>query len=110
MRVLFPSSSTGTSRRDDSRVVITANLCTEILDSRGFDSSRILIVRGGILMSIGDAPGILSKRIPAVGMILAGRWDAVSPSWSRAGAFAGQQGPEAGPRRCGASGGALRPR
>ena len=36
----------------------TANLCTKILDFRGFDSSRILISRGGILMSIGDFPEI----------------------------------------------------
>ena len=34
----------------------TANLCTKILDFRGFDSSIILIVRGGILMSIGNLP------------------------------------------------------
>ena len=31
----------------------TANLRTKILDRRGFDSSTILSVRGGILMSIG---------------------------------------------------------
>ena len=40
------------------RVLSTANLRTKILDFRGFDSSRILIVRGGILMSIGDFPEI----------------------------------------------------
>ena len=31
-----------------------ANLRTEILDLRGFESSRILNLRGGILMSIGN--------------------------------------------------------
>ena len=33
----------------------TANLSTKILDSRGFDSSRILVLRGGILMTIGNS-------------------------------------------------------
>ena len=33
-----------------------ANLRTRILDSRGFDSSIILILRGGILMSINEFP------------------------------------------------------
>ena len=32
----------------------TANLRTKIRDFRGFDSSRILIFRGGIIMSIGN--------------------------------------------------------
>ena len=35
-----------------------ANLPAKILDFRGFDSSRVLILRGGILMSIGDFPEI----------------------------------------------------
>ena len=35
---------------------ITANLRTKILDFRGFDSSIILMSRGGILMSIGHFP------------------------------------------------------
>ena len=34
----------------------TANLRIKILDFRGFDPSRILILRGGILMSIGNFP------------------------------------------------------
>ena len=54
-------------RREDA-----ANLCTEILDFRGFDSSRILILRGGTLMSIRDSPEIWSQRI-LVGIILVGR-------------------------------------
>ena len=39
----------------------TANLPTNIVDFRGFDSSMILILRGGILMSIGDFPESLSR-------------------------------------------------
>ena len=50
----------------------TANLRTKILDFRGFDSGRILISRGGILMSVGDFPEVLSQRI-LVGIILVGR-------------------------------------
>ena len=50
----------------------TANLRAKILDFRGFDSSRILVLRGGILMSIGNFPVILSQVI-LVGMILVGR-------------------------------------
>ena len=34
----------------------TAKLRTKILDFRGFDSSIILLLRGGILMSIGNIP------------------------------------------------------
>ena len=48
-----------------------ANLRSNILDFRGFDSSRILIPGGGILMSIGNFPEILSQRI-LVGIILVG--------------------------------------
>ena len=40
-----------------------ANLRTKILDVRGFDSSIILISRGGILMSIGNSPEMLSQAI-----------------------------------------------
>ena len=40
----------------------TANLRTKILDFRRFDSNRILIVRGGILGSIGDFPEIPNQR------------------------------------------------
>ena len=50
----------------------TASLRTEILDFRGFDSGRILNSRGGILMSIGDFPEMLSQQI-YVGIILVGR-------------------------------------
>ena len=47
----------------------TANLPTKILDSRGFDSSIILILRGGILMPIGNLLEMLSQGI-LVGIIL----------------------------------------
>ena len=42
-----------------------SNLRTEIMDFGGFDSSRILILRGGILMSIGNFPESLSQAILA---------------------------------------------
>ena len=42
------------------------------MDLRGFDSSRILMLRGGILMSIGNFLESLSQAI-LVGIILAGR-------------------------------------
>ena len=51
---------------------VTANLRTKILDFRGFDSSIILIIRGGILMTIGDFPENLSQAILA-GIMLVGR-------------------------------------
>ena len=51
----------------------TANLRTKILDFRGFDSSRILFLRGGILMSIGDFPEVLSQQILVVGIIMISR-------------------------------------
>ena len=48
------------------------NLRTKIMDLRGFDSSSILIPRGGILMSIGDLQEGLSQAI-LVGIIVVGR-------------------------------------
>ena len=48
------------------------NLPTNIVDLRGFDSSVILILGGGILMSIGDFPESLSKAM-LVGIMLVGR-------------------------------------
>ena len=53
-----------------------ANLCTTILDFRGFDSNIILILRGGILMSIGDFQQVLSQGVVA-GIILVGRFGVV---------------------------------
>ena len=49
-----------------------ANLHTKILDFGGFDSSRVLILRRGILMSIGISPESLSQAI-LVGIILVGK-------------------------------------
>ena len=40
----------------------TANVHTKILGFRGFDSSRISISRGGILLSAGNFPEMLSPR------------------------------------------------
>ena len=60
-------------RNDWLRQDITANLRTKILDFRGFYSSVILILRGGILMSIGSFSKSLSQRI-LVGIILVGRF------------------------------------
>ena len=50
----------------------TANFPTNIMDFRRFDSSIILIIRGGILTSIGDSPESLSRAM-LVGVILIGR-------------------------------------
>ena len=41
----------------------TANPRTKIMDSRGFDSSIILTLRGGIIMSIRDFPESLSSNV-----------------------------------------------
>ena len=53
-------------------VVVTANLGTKILDFRGFDSRGVLILMGGIILSIGNLPETMSRRILA-GIILVGR-------------------------------------
>ena len=58
-------------------VSATANLRTTILDFRGFDSSGILILRGGIPRSIGNFPECSSQGI-LVGMITLGRLGVVS--------------------------------
>ena len=50
----------------------TADLRTKTLDFGGFDSSRILILRGGTLMSIGSFPESSSQQI-LVGRVLVGR-------------------------------------
>ena len=50
---------------------LTANLRTEILDFSGFDSSIILILRGGIPRPMGNIPEFSSPGI-LVGTILAG--------------------------------------
>ena len=45
------------------RLLDTANLRTKILDFSEFDSSRILILRGGIPRPIGNFPESLSQAI-----------------------------------------------
>ena len=50
---------------------LTLSPPTKSLDFRGFDSSRLLILRGGILMSIGDFPESLSQAM-LVGVMLVG--------------------------------------
>ena len=50
----------------------TANLPTNIVDFRGLDPSRILNLRGGILMSVGDFLESLSQAM-LVGIMLVGR-------------------------------------
>ena len=42
---------------------ITSNLRTKIMDFRGFDSSVILSLRGGIPRPIGNVPESLSEAI-----------------------------------------------
>ena len=63
---------TGALGNKASIVDVTANLCTNIMDFGGFDSSTILILSGGILRPIGDFPENLSQTI-LVGIMLVGR-------------------------------------
>ena len=51
---------------------VTANLPTNIVDFRGFDSSIILSLRGGIPNLIGDFPDCLSQAM-LVGIMLVAR-------------------------------------
>ena len=60
------------------RHLATANLRTKILEFSGFDSSINLNSRGGILMSIGNSPEILSQRT-LVGVLLEGRLGVCPP-------------------------------
>ena len=60
------------ARQDAASQTSMVNLRSKILDSGGFDSSRILMLRGGILMSMGNFPECLSQSI-LVGIILVGR-------------------------------------
>ena len=55
----------------------TANLRTKILDFRGFDSSRNSILRGGILMPIGNFPESLSQAL--VGRFVVGQRSIYTP-------------------------------
>ena len=62
----------GGGGRDAEAEASTPNLPTNIVDFGGFDSSIILILRGGILMSIGDFPESLSQAM-LVGTMYLGR-------------------------------------
>ena len=57
-------------------MLFMANVCAKIVDFRGFDSSRVLMLKVGILMFIGDLPETSSQRIVA-GIILVGRLGAL---------------------------------
>ena len=52
----------GRARPDANDSCSTATLRTKILDFRGFDSSRILMLRGGNPMSIGNLLDIFYSR------------------------------------------------
>ena len=71
----FPPGGRGGARRAASpgdRGTANLRTSTKILDLGGFDSSGILILRGGILRPIGNLPEVLSQRI-LVGRFLVGR-------------------------------------
>ena len=64
--------SLGMQSGQTSGVLCMANLHTKILDFRGFDSSIILILRGGVPRAIGKYPESLGQAI-LVGISLVGR-------------------------------------
>ena len=68
---------------------VTSNLRTKILDFTGVDSSRISMLRGGILMSMGNFPASLSQAI-LVGRFLVGRLGASHSVSAAAGAASPQ--------------------
>ena len=67
-------------RIECNRLLATANLRTKIPDFRGFDSSIIFILRGGIPRPIGTLPESLSQAI-LVGIMLVGRWGVTRRLW-----------------------------
>ena len=76
IRVITPCArnrkSSGVSSRLENLSNCTANLRTKTLEFRGFDSSIISNLRGGILMFLGSFAEIMSQRI-LKGIILVGR-------------------------------------
>ena len=66
----FPNFNVDIKRQEGLQA--TANPPTNMVDFRGFDSSVILLRRGGIPRPIGDFPESLSQAI-LVGIMLAGR-------------------------------------
>ena len=73
--------------RTRARLDDTANLRTNIVDFRGFDSSTIFIKRGGIPRPIGNFPESLSQAM-LVGIMLVGRLGVFLGSRSRRTALA----------------------
>ena len=65
-------------RPDGGRYMFTPNPPTNIVGFRGFDSSIILSLRGGILTPIGNFPESLSQAM-LVGTMLVGRLGVVLP-------------------------------
>ena len=59
--------------RERERRLVTVTLHTDIMDFIGFDSSTILILRGGIPRPMGKLPESLSQAI-LVGIMLVGRF------------------------------------
>ena len=53
-------------------IIATPNLATNIVGFRGFDSSIMLCLRGGMFMSIGNLPESLTRAM-LVGTMLVGR-------------------------------------
>ena len=77
MLVLVSSQTPVPLGEDENRLYVirrTANLRTNIMDFRGFDSSIILMLRGGIPWPMGNFLQSLSQAI-LVGIILVGRFD-----------------------------------
>ena len=70
-------------RRIGDRLYDTVNLRTKITSFRGFDASVILILRGGILTSIGSFLQMLSQRI-SIGIVLAARLGVARPAEQKA--------------------------
>ena len=56
-------ASSAAEAKAETLVLGTANFRTKTLDFRGFDSNIISILRGGILMFMGDIPESLSQAI-----------------------------------------------
>ena len=79
--LLKPGSGPPPRLRVVEKELSTANLRGNITDFRGFDSSIILILRGGIPRPIGDFQESLSQAI-LVGTILTGRLGVASAASS----------------------------
>ena len=77
----MPGARRGKEGAEDPRYAQRmANLRTKPLDFRGFDSSTILILRGGILRSIGNFPESFSQAILAGRLLVGGLGVRPAPS------------------------------